>query len=128
MSGNTTLLEKRKITKVEDFIVYQKAMGLFDQFIEHDVPTLSRDSIGKELARQLVRSLDSICANLEEGYGRKSGDEFKHFVRMSRGSARESKGRYLRCKHFLPSEVVEERVGDLDTISAMLHSLVQKLV
>ena len=58
-------------------------MRLFHDFIEHDLPVLSRHYIGKDLARQLARSLDSICANLEEGYGRKFGNEFKHFVRTS---------------------------------------------
>ncbi len=120
--------EKRKIEKVEDFIVYQKAMKCFEMFIEQDLPALNSNYIGKELARQLVRSLDSICANLEEGYGRKFGDEFKHFVRIARGSARESKGRYVRCKSFLPSSVVEGRVARLDEVLAMLHSLLQKLV
>lgn len=122
------LREKKSIKRIEDFIVYQKALQVFDEFMEDDRPLLSRDYVGRELARQLVRSLDSICANLEEGYGRKFGDEFKHFVRISRGSARESRGRYLRCKRFLPREVIEKRMGELDEILAMLNSLVEKLV
>lgn len=119
--------DKRKVNRVEDFIVYQKAMRLFDDFIEEDLPILSKNFAGKELVRNQIRSLDSICANMEEGYGRKAGKEFKHFFRISRGSAGESKGRYIRCKKFLPEKTVNKRVAQLDEIQAMLHSLIAKL-
>jgi four helix bundle protein len=120
-------MEYKKIRGVEDFIVYQKAMKLFEDFIEEDLPVLHRTLAGRALARQQVRSLDSICANMEEGYGRKAGKELKHFFRISRGSAGESKGRYTRCKNFLPKEEVTRRVAQLDEIQAMLYSLISKL-
>jgi len=116
-----------KISKIEDFIVYQKAMALFRAFIEEDLPILQRSLAGRELARQQVRSLDSVCSNMEEGYGRKAGKEFKRFFVISRGSAGESKGRYLRCKGFLADDVIQKRVMQLDEILAMLHSLISKL-
>lgn len=119
--------EKKKIKSVEDFRVYQKAMKLFEDFMEEDLPILTKTYTGRELAKQQIRSLDSICANMEEGYGRKAGKELKQFFRISRGSAGESKGRYLRCKKFLPEEVIKKRVGQLDEIQAMLHSLINKL-
>jgi hypothetical protein len=46
---------------------------------------------------------------------------------ISRGSAGESKGRYLRCRGFLSHEVSQKRVVQLDEILAMLHSLIAKL-
>ena len=102
-------------------------MKLFEDFIEGDLSILIKSLAGRELAKQLLRSLDSICANMEEGYGRKRGKEFKHFFRISRGSTGESKGRYIRCKKFLPEEIVNKRVAQLDEIQAMLHSLINKL-
>jgi hypothetical protein len=60
-------MKHRKIRKIEDFIVYQKAMGLFHNFIEEDLPILQRTLAGRELARQQVRSLYSVCSNMEEG-------------------------------------------------------------
>ncbi|MEW6619940.1 MAG: four helix bundle protein [bacterium] len=118
---------KIKVKSVEDFIVYQKAMKLFDEFIKEDLPVLSENFAGKELARQQIRSLDSICANMEEGYGRKAGKELKQFFRISRGSAGESKGRYIRCTKFLPAEIINKRVAQLDEIQAMLYTLVSKV-
>lgn len=120
-------MKHQKIKSVEDFIVYQKALKLFDDFINEDLPLLDRKLAGRELARQQVRSLDSICANMEEGYGRKAGKELKHFFRISRGSTGESKGRYKRCKRFLSEKTIEKRLKQLDEVQAMLHSLISKL-
>jgi hypothetical protein len=68
-------MEKKKIKSVEDFEVYQKAVKLFDDFLEKDLPVLRKDFAGRTLARNQLRCLDSICANMEEGYERKSGKE-----------------------------------------------------
>lgn len=119
--------DKKKIQKVEDFLVYQKALELFDNFIEEDLPLLEKHFVARELARQQIRSLDSICANMEEGYGRKAGRELKQFFRIARGSTGESKGRYLRLKKFLEKEKIQKRLSQLSVIQAMLHSLVKKL-
>lgn len=118
---------KKQIKTVEDLLVYQKAMKLFDDFMEEDLPILIKYLAGRELARQQVRSLDSICANMEEGFGRKAGKELKHFFRISRGSTGESKGRYKRCKKFLPQKTMEKRVAQLSEIQVMLISLINKL-
>ena len=48
---------------------------------------LSKDTIGK----QLIKSVDSIAANLSEGYGRYHYKETKHFYYYSRGSLYETK-------------------------------------
>jgi four helix bundle protein len=119
--------EKKKIQRIEDFEVYQKAMRLFDDFVGLDIDILRKTLAGRELARQQVRSLDSVCANMEEGYGRKAGKELKQFFRISRGSASESKGRYKRCRKLLPEGIVNKRISQLDEIQAMLHSLINKL-
>ncbi len=72
-------MQKKKVEKVADFVVYQKALKLFEDFMEEDLPLLSKHFAGRELAKNQIRSLDSICANMEEGYGRKAGKEFKYF-------------------------------------------------
>ena len=120
-------MEHKKIKKVEDFIVYQKAMELFHDFVDEDLPILEKTLAGRELARQQVRSLDSVCSNMEEGYGRKAGKELKRFFVISRGSAGESKGRYKRCRKFLSEEIINKRVSQLDEILAMLFVLISKL-
>ncbi|MBU4310982.1 four helix bundle protein [bacterium] len=79
---------EKKVRKVEDLLVYQKAMKLFDDFMEEDLPLLSKHFAGRELARQQARSLDSICANMEEGFGRKAGPVD---TKLSTGQARNIK-------------------------------------
>ncbi|MEE9260211.1 MAG: four helix bundle protein [Candidatus Scalindua sediminis] len=68
-------MEKKKIKSVEDFEIYQKAVKLFDDFLEKDLPVLRKDFAGRTLAGNQLRCLDSICENMEEGYERKSGKE-----------------------------------------------------
>src|SRR5207249_10885817 len=58
--------------RLENFGIYRLARQLFDEFWS-DSEVLGRDFRGKELARQQVRRLDSICAIIEEGYGRGFG-------------------------------------------------------
>ena len=119
-------MKKRPIRNVEDFEVYQKAVKLFKDFLEKDLPILKQSFAGRTLAGNQLRSLDSICANMEEGYERKSGKEIKNFFRMSKGSTGEARGRYKRLKNLLSQETINKRVGVLNEIRAMLESLIQK--
>lgn len=119
-------MEKKGIKSVEDFLVYQKAVRLFEEFIETDLPLLEKCFTGRTLARNQLRCLDSICANMEEGYERKYGKEVKNFFRISKGSSAEALGRYKRIKKILPRHIIEERVSCLSEIRAMLHSLIMK--
>jgi len=119
-------MEKKKIKKVEDFEVYQKALKLFQDFTESDLPILRKNLIGKALFWNQLRCLDSICANMEEGYERKFGKEIKNFFRIAKGSTGEAKGRYKRFRDVLPNDIINERVAVLEEIRAMLDSLIHK--
>ncbi|MFM8468966.1 MAG: four helix bundle protein [Limisphaerales bacterium] len=101
--------------RLEDYRVYQAARQLFAEFWT-DSEALGRDLRGRELVRQQVRSLDSICANIEEGYGRGFGKEWPHFLRIARGSARESRGRYERCARLLSHDTLVQRTSALNQI------------
>ena len=54
------------------FQVYPKALLLSDLMWE-DTDRMVKDSRGREIAKQLIRSVGSICANIEEGHGRGFG-------------------------------------------------------
>jgi hypothetical protein len=58
-------MEEGPIKSVEDFEVYQKAVKLFESFLEEDLPVLQKSFIGRTLAGNQLRSLGSICANME---------------------------------------------------------------
>jgi four helix bundle protein len=94
--------------------------------LEKDLPLLKESFAGRTLAGNQLRSLDSICANMEEGYERKSGKEIKNFFRISKGSAGESRGRYKRLNKLLSREIIDKRVSVLNEIRAMLESLINK--
>ncbi len=55
--------------RLENFGIYKLACQLFDDFWQ-DLEVVGRDYRGKELVKQQIRSLNSVCANMEEGYGR----------------------------------------------------------
>jgi four helix bundle protein len=94
-------------------------MELFDLVVE-DMGTIERDARTHRLIGQQVASADSICSNIEEGHGRETTKDYTHFLVMARGSARETRGRYLRMKHWLSAEVVADRVARCDAVLGIL--------
>lgn len=111
---------------LEELRFYKMALELWD-LCWSDTQELHKDFRGKEIARQLIRSCGSISANIEEGYGRGFGKEYPHFLRISRGSARESKGWYQRSKFLLSSEIINERCFTLDGLIAMITKSIETL-
>ena len=111
---------------LDNFGGYQKALALFDLVVA-DMKQLQNDSRCYRLVAQQVGSADSICANIEEGYGRLSRVEYTRFLDIARGSARETRGRYARLKHWLPADVLAARVGLADEIIGILTSSIAHL-
>ena len=111
---------------LEQFGAYQKARELFDLVIR-DMEGLKADQRCYRLIAQQVASADSICANIEEGYGRLSRVEYVRFLDIARGSARETRGRYERMKHWLTQEVIKQRVELLDEIIGILTSSIVRM-
>jgi four helix bundle protein len=111
---------------LESFGIYQLARQVFDDFW-NDSELLNKDFRGRELVKQQVRSLDSVCANMEEGFGRGFGKELPQHLKISRGEARESRGRYERCSHLLPPETIAQRVSTLTRIIGGLSKTIQTI-
>lgn len=105
--------------KLDELRFYQKAKEI-GELCWNDTEILSKDFRGKEIARQLIRSIGSISANIEEGYGRGLGKEYPHFLRIARGSAQESKGWYQKSKFLLNNEDINKRCDLLGDIIAMI--------
>ena len=94
--------------RLDDFGIYKLASQLFDDFWA-DSEIVGRDYRGHELVKQQTRSLDSVCANIEEGFGRGFNKEMPQHLKIARGEARESKGRYRRMKFLLSEETINKR-------------------
>ena len=111
---------------MDNYIVYKKASDLYKQAFA-DSKILSKDFRGREIARQLIRSTGSICANIEEGYGRGYTKDFIRFLKISRGSARETKGWYIRSENLLDDKIKNDRIQQLDEIIVILISMINKM-
>lgn len=74
--------------ELEELRVYQKSMELGEKVwnIVQQWDWFAKDTIGK----QIVRSVDSVAANLGEGFGRYHYRETIHFSYYSRGSLYET--------------------------------------
>jgi four helix bundle protein len=89
-----------------------------------DVMTLSKNRLTFSISDQLHRSLDSISANLTEGYSRSKGLDRARFFEISLGSARESRDWYYKSRHVLPVEVIKHRMELITRIIGMLTPMI----
>jgi len=101
-------------------------MELFDLVVA-DMTPLKREPLCFKLVPQQVGSADSICSNIEEGHGRESRAEYARFLDFARGSARETRGRYVRMRHWLSEEVVAHRTALASEIIGILTSTINRL-
>lgn len=112
--------------RLDEIVFYQLALELWDSCWD-DTEVMLNDIRGKEITKQLIRSVGSISADIEEGYGRGFGKEYPQFLRIARGSARESKGWYRKSNKLLSEVVVADRTKKLDSIISMLTKSIQTL-
>ena len=112
--------------RLEEFTAYRLSLELWDEYW-CDSEILIKDIRSREIAKQLTRSVGSISANIEEGYGRGFGKEYPQFLRFSRGSARESKGWFKKSKFLLGEENINKRIEKVDSIIAILTKTLQTL-
>ncbi len=113
--------------KLEEFNVYQMAMkvgeDVWNIVIKWDF--FAKDTVGK----QFVRAIDSVAANLSEGYGRYHFKEVKHFSYYSRGSLYESKTWLTKAKNrnLINTEDFESMIQTLDSIGIKLNNYINSI-
>ncbi len=78
-----------RIRSFKDLIVWQKAHKLFIDVIKI-VELFPKTQATKVVIDQLLRSCGSISANIAEGFGRRQGKEYIHYLIVARGSTTET--------------------------------------
>jgi four helix bundle protein len=111
---------------LEQFGAYQKARELFDLVVS-DMNKFKGDPRFYRLLTQQVASADSVCSNIEEGYGRLSRAEYDRILDFARGSARETRERYERMKHWLPQDEIAKRIQLIDEIIGILTASIVRM-
>ena len=113
--------------KLEDFQVYNLSMELGEEIhtIVKDWNYFEKDTIGK----QLVRSADSIAANLSEGVGRYHYKERKNFIYYSRGSLFETKTWITKAKNreLIPEKTYSELINNIQIIGVKLNNYINTI-
>jgi four helix bundle protein len=118
-----TVPDAVKSDPVWQFYAYRKALYIYDLMWD-DCESLLHDPRGRAVAEQITRSIGSISANIEEGYGRGFGKDRNYFLRVAIGSARESKGWYFRARRLISPDALKNRLALLDdTISLLVTEL-----
>ncbi len=105
---------------LEKLEVYELAELFSDEILEIIMSwdNFKKDTIGK----QVVRSADSISANIAEGYGRFYYKESKQFYFYSRGSLQETKSWIGKCKR---RKIIKE--GKCDELLQKAETILLKL-
>ena len=113
--------------KLEDLQVYNLSMDMAERIwkivLEWDFFT--KDTIGK----QLVRSSDSIAANLSEGFGRYHYRENKNFSYYLRGSLFETKTWLTKAynRNLISDENFGIFIQNIDNIGIKLNNYIKTI-
>jgi len=113
--------------KLEELTVYNRAMEMGEEIwnIVDKWTIFQKDTVGK----QLVRAVDSVAANLSEGFGRYHYRETVHFGYYSRGSLYESKT-WIQ-KGFNRKLITEKNylhfLEEIDHIGKMLNNYIKSI-
>jgi four helix bundle protein len=110
-----------------DLLVWQKAVAMFTEIVS-DVENFPKTEAARVIANQVLRSSSSISANIAEGYGRRKGGEYQHYLYIARGSANETLDWYekLRCLRYVPNNKFNLREAVCNEIRAMLTGMINK--
>ena len=107
-----------------DLIVWQKGMDLVEQVyvLISLLPKEERFSLSDQMRRAAI----SIPANIAEGHGRQTENEFKHFLSISKGSVSELETHLLLCVrlHYFSQEQIAPVLDLCNEVKKILTKLI----
>ncbi len=112
-------------TNFENLEIYQLAEKLADKIwlivVKWDY--LAKDTVGK----QIVRSADSIGANIAEGSGRGTDKDYLRFLKISRGSLYETRHWLRRAfnRKLLKDEQIKQLKEIINEITPKLNAYIR---
>ena len=111
----------------KDLKVWEKAHGYTLQVYEV-TKSFPKDEI-YGLISQMRRAASSIAANIAEGCGKKSQQEFAHFLNIALGSSNESEYYLILSKDlkYLKEKDYDQLMPMINEIKAMLINLIAKV-
>ena len=113
--------------RLEELRVYELSMDIAEKIwtIVNKWSYFEKDTIGK----QLVRAVDSVAANLSEGFGRYHYKEAKNFSYYSRGSLYETKTWITKAKNrnMINDDDFAVLKKDINLIGRMLNNYIKSI-
>lgn len=119
--------KKTQVTKLENIRVYQLSMDIGEEVwaIVENWEYFHKKTIGD----QWIRAIDSVAANISEGYGRYFYKENKNFCRYARGSLTESKTWLKKAyqRKLVDKEIYEKQYKKLGELHFMLNAYIKAI-
>jgi four helix bundle protein len=113
--------------RFQDLHVYRLSEKLADAIWKtvKEWEPLAKNTIGK----QIIRSADSIGANIAEGVGRGTSGDNQRFVRIARGSLYETQHWLRRAysRHLLTSDQLDTLKPIIDELAPRLNSYLNSI-
>jgi four helix bundle protein len=116
-----------KKTHFENLQVYQLSEKLADEIWKI---VLTWDNLAKNtVGAQIIRSADSIGANLAEGSGRGSNQDYKRFIKISRGSLYETRHWLRRAyqRNLLSKEQIDSLIPLIEELTPKLNAYLRSI-
>ena len=114
-------------TNFENLEIYQLSEKLADEIWEIVLGwnSLAQDTVGK----QIIRSADSVGANIAEGSGRGSNQDYKRFLKISRGSLYETRHWLRRAfkRKLLTNEQIKSLTPTLEKLTPKLNAYLRSI-
>lgn len=113
--------------RLEELKVYELSMTLADDVwkLIEDWDYFRKDTLGK----QLIRAVDSIAANISEGYGRYHYKESKLFGYYARGSLYETKTWLTKAynRNMISKSDYERLSEDINALAKLLNNYIKSI-